>query len=235
MLKFEHVVKGYDTKRALDDLNVTFEPGKVYALVGPNGSGKSTMMKSAAGLVKITSGSLTYKGMPIGVESKKHIAYMSTEPFYYDYMRIQDVKAFHKDFFADFDPELFDRLLTFMELTPDLKMKALSSGMAAKLKIAVTLSRRAEVIMLDEPLNGIDLIGRDQIIHTVIQATGNGATFIISSHLFDELEPIVDNVVMMKHGKLVLEGELESIRAQYGKSISDLYREIYADTAVPQF
>lgn len=166
---------------------------------------------------------------------KKYIAYMSTEPFYYDDMRIQDVKTFHKDFFADFDPDLFDRLLTFMELTPDLKMRALSSGMAAKLKIAVTLSRRAEVIMLDEPLNGIDLIGRDQIIHTVIQATGNGATFIISSHLFDELEPIVDNVVMMKHGKLVLEGELESIRAQYGKSISDLYREIYADTAVPQF
>ncbi|MGN1224252.1 MAG: ABC transporter ATP-binding protein [Ruminococcus sp.] len=235
MLKFEHVVKGYDTKRALDDLNVTFESGKVYALVGPNGSGKSTMMKSAAGLVKITSGSLTYKGMPIGVESKKHIAYMSTEPFYYDYMRIRDVKAFHKDFFADFDADLFDRLLAFMELTLDLKMRALSSGMAAKLKIAVTLSRRAEVIMLDEPLNGIDLIGRDQIIHTVIQATGNGATFIISSHLFDELEPIVDNVVMMKQGKVVLEGELESIRAQYGKSISDLYREIYADTAVPQF
>jgi len=102
MLKFEHVVKGYDTKRALDDLNVTFEPGKVYALVGPNGSGKSTMMKSAAGLVKITSGSLTYKGMPIGVESKKHIAYMSTEPFYYDYMRIRDVKAFHKDFLCRF-------------------------------------------------------------------------------------------------------------------------------------
>ncbi len=134
---------------------------------------------------------------------------MSTEPFYYDYMRIRDVKAFHKDFFADFDPDLFDRLLTFMELTPDLKVRALSSGMAAKLKIAVTLSRRAEVIMLDEPLNGIDLIGRDQIIHTIIQATGNGATFIISSHLFDELEPIVDNVVMMKGGKVILEGELK--------------------------
>lgn len=128
MLKFEHVVKGYDTKRALDDLTVAFEPGKVYALVGPNGSGKSTMMKSAAGLVKITSGSLTYKGMPIGVESKKHIAYMSTEPFYYDDMRIQDVKTFHKDFFADFDPKLFDHLLTCMELTPNLKMQALPSS-----------------------------------------------------------------------------------------------------------
>ena len=219
----------------LDDCSISFEPGKVYALVGPNGTGKSTLMKAAAGLVKINGGTLTYKGQPIGTESKKHIAYMSTEPFYYDYMRIRDVKAFHKDFFADFDADLFDRLLTFMELTPDLKIRALSSGMAAKLKIAVTLSRRAEVIMLDEPLNGIDLIGRDQIIHTIIQATGSGATFIISSHLFDELEPIVDNVGMMKGGKVILEGVLEAIRAEHGKSISDLYREIYADTAVPQF
>ena len=202
---------------------------------GQTALAKAPLMKAAAGLVKINGGTLTYKGQPIGTESKKHIAYMSTEPFYYDYMRIRDVKAFHKDFFADFDADLFDRLLTFMELTPDLKVRALSSGMAAKLKIAVTLSRRAEVIMLDEPLNGIDLIGRDQIIHTIIQATGNGATFIISSHLFDELEPIVDNVVMMKGGKVILEGELEAIRAEHGKSISDLYREIYADTAVPQF
>lgn len=204
-------------------------------LLGQTALAKGTLMKAAAGLVKINGGTLTYKGQPIGTESKKHIAYMSTEPFYYDYMRIRDVKAFHKDFFSDFDADLFDRLLTFMELTPDLKVRALSSGMAAKLKIAVTLSRRAEVIMLDEPLNGIDLIGRDQIIHTIIQATGSGATFIISSHLFDELEPIVDNVVMMKGGKVILEGELEAIRAEHGKSISDLYREIYADTAVPQF
>ena len=226
MLTFEHVRKNYDSKRVLDDCSISFEPGKVYALVGPNGTGKSTLMKAAAGLVKINGGTLTYKGQPIGTESKKHIAYMSTEPFYYDYMRIRDVKAFHKDFFSDFDADLFDRLLTFMELTPDLKVRALSSGMAAKLKIAVTLSRRAEVIMLDEPLNGID---------PIIQATGSGATFIISSHLFDELEPIVDNVVMMKGGKVILEGELEAIRAEHGKSISDLYREIYADTAVPQF
>ena len=231
MLKFEHVVKGYGSRKALDDLTVTFEPGKVYALVGPNGSGKSTMMKATAGLVKLTSGSLTYRGMKIGTETKKHIAYMSTEPFYYDWMRISDVAHFYGDFFADFDQENFRQLLQFMELDPSMKVKALSSGIAAKLKIAATLSRHAELIMLDEPLNGIDLIGRDQIIHAVIRATNPNSTFIISSHLFDELEPIVDNVVMMKQGKLVLEGTLEDIRSRYGKSITDLYREVYADMA----
>lgn len=233
MLQFNQVTKGYGEKKALDGLTVKFEAGKVYALVGPNGSGKSTMMKSAAGLVKLTSGTLTFKGKPIGVESKKHIAYMSTEPFYYDYMKIEDVGKFYKDFFQDFDSQKFTSLLKFMELTPNLKVRALSSGMAAKLKIAATLSRKADLIMLDEPLNGIDLIGRDQIIHSVIQSTGNGATFIISSHLFDELEPIVDNVVMMKKGKVILQGELEEIRMEHGKSISDLYREFYSDTAMP--
>ena len=77
MLTFEHVRKNYDSKRVLDDCSISFAPGKVYALVGPNGTGKSTLMKAAAGLVKINGGTLTYKGQPIGTESKKHIAYMN--------------------------------------------------------------------------------------------------------------------------------------------------------------
>ena len=196
MLKFEHVTKVYGGKKALNDLSISFQSGHVYALVGPNGSGKSTMMKAAAGLVKANTGSVTYQDMPIGVESKKHIAYMSTEPFYYDYMKIRDV---------------------------------------GKLKIAATLSRNAEVCMLDEPLNGIDLIGRDQIIQSILRAANPNATILISSHLFDELEPIVDHIVMMANGSLVLEGELEEIRTRYGKSISDLYREYFSGVSQPAF
>ena len=99
--------------------------------------------------------------------------------------------------------------------------------MAAKLKIAATLARNAEVIMLDEPLNGIDLIGREQIINSIIKATNRETTLIISSHLFDELEPIVDDAVMLKDGKLILAGNLETIRENNGKSIVELYKEIY--------
>lgn len=235
MLTFEHVRKNYDSKRVLEDCSISFATRESVCPCWTKRHRQKHPDESGCRTGKTQRRHTHLQGAANRNREQKHIAYMSTEPFYYDYMRIRDVKAFHKDFFADFDADLFDRLLTFMELTPDLKIRALSSGMAAKLKIAVTLSRRAEVIMLDEPLNGIDLIGRDQIIHTIIQATGSGATFIISSHLFDELEPIVDNVVMMKGGKVILEGELEAIRAEHGKSISDLYREIYADTAVPQF
>ncbi len=229
MLRFENVVKGYGQKKALDNLNISFEQGKIYALVGPNGSGKSTMMKMAAGLVKPTKGRCFYGEHEIGPYSKSKIAYMSTEPFYYEYMRIKDVAKYYSDFFDDFDNDKFNDLLNFMDLAPSAKVKSLSSGMAAKLKISATLARNAELVMLDEPLNGIDLLGRDQIIKAVIKATNPDSTFIISSHLFDELESIVDNVVMIKKGSVVLEGELEQIRMQYEKSITDLYREIYGN------
>ena len=195
-----------------------------YIGVWCNGSisvSKTEDMGSSPTAVPIYLGIKEYK------YSKSKIAYMCTEPFYYDYMRISDVEKYYADFFEDFNRDKFRNLLQFMELDASMKVKALSSGMAAKLKISATLAREAEVIMLDEPLNGIDLLGRDQIINAVIKATNPGSTFIISSHLFDELENIVDNVVMVKHGNVVLEGDLEDIRAQYGKSISDLYREIY--------
>jgi ABC-type multidrug transport system ATPase subunit len=111
----------------------------------------------------------------------------------------------------------------------DMKVKGLSSGMAMKLKLAASLSRDAEVIMLDEPLNGIDIIGRDQIIYVIKQAamTKNPA-ILVSSHLFDELEPIVSKVVMLASGRLIVNGDIMRIRETTGKSISDLYREVYS-------
>lgn len=227
MLKFENAHKRYGSKLALSELSYTFETGKVYALVGPNGSGKSTLMKMGAGLVKPDIGSVYFDNEKISYKSRAGIAYMPTEAFYYDYMTIALVADYYEDFYQDFSRAEFVNLINFMGLDMPLKVKTLSSGMAAKLKIAATLARKASVTMLDEPLNGIDLIARDQIINSIIGSTAPESTFIISSHLFDELEPIVDNVVMLKEGKLIVEGNIEDIRQRYGKSISDLYREVY--------
>ncbi|MCR4840955.1 MAG: ATP-binding cassette domain-containing protein [Lachnospiraceae bacterium] len=227
MLTFTHVTKGYGAKKALNDVTYTFEKGKIYALVGPNGTGKSTLMKTAAGLVKPNRGTVAYNGMEIGAKTKAKIAYMSTEPFYYEFMTIKQVKKFHMDFFDDFDPQAFDRNLAFMQLTPELKVKSLSSGMAAKLKIAVTVSRRAEVIMLDEPLNGIDLIGRDQIVNAIRQMIDPRSCVIVSSHLFDELENVVTDVVFMNEGKIILAGNLRQVESDRGMRMTDIYRATY--------
>jgi ABC-2 type transport system ATP-binding protein len=228
MLKSNDLVKKYMNKTALDGVSLEFELGRIYALLGPNGSGKTTFMKVAAGLVKPSSGTITYKGENIGVESKKRLAYMSTEPFFYNYMSIADVGKYYNDFFEDFDPARYDELLYRMELDKKDKAKSLSSGLAAKLKIAATLARKAEIYMLDEPLNGIDIISREKIINTIIEVTRSDASILISSHLVDEMEKIIDNAVFMKKGKVVLQGEAEDLRMTHGKSIVDLYKEIYA-------
>ncbi len=227
MLRFENVTKFYNSVPVLDNVSINFEQGKLYALIGPNGSGKTTMMKAAAGLVKPEKGTIYFNNSSITVRTKANIAYMPTEPYYYNFMTIENVADYHKDFYPDFDIPYFKKLLAYMGLSEKLKVKTLSSGMAAKLKIAVTLSRRSNVIMLDEPLNGIDVIARDQIISSIIASASQGSCFIISSHLFDELEPIVHNVVMVRNGQIIINGDINEVRRANNKSISDLYREVY--------
>jgi ABC-2 type transport system ATP-binding protein len=181
-----------------------------------------------AGLVKPTSGAIYYNNGEIGVESKKKVAYMSTEPFFYSYMTVKDVGKYYADFFDDFSMQRYEELISRMDLHMEDKAKELSSGLAAKLKIAATLARDAQLYMLDEPLNGVDIIAREQVLHTIVECATEGKMLIISSHLVDELEAIVDSVVFMKQGSVVLSGDAEEVREERGKSIVDLYKEIYA-------
>ena len=122
----------------------------------------------------------------------------------------------------------YTKLIADMELRMEDKANKLSSGMAAKLKIAATLARAAKLYLLDEPLNGIDIIAREKIITTIINAVDDESTVVISSHLVDELEAVVDSVIFIKEGRNILQGEAEQLREQYSKSIVELYKEIYA-------
>ena len=125
-------------------------------------------MKMIAGLSKPTSGTITMDNRPLDYKAKAHIAYMPTEAYFFGYMNCIDVGKYYRDFFADFDYDKYMRLLQEMDLSPKQKVREMSSGMMAKLKIVATLSRNSEVIMLDEPLNGIDIIAREKIIHTIV-------------------------------------------------------------------
>ena len=155
MLETKNLVKKYGGKTALNDISFPIEQGKTYLLLGPNGSGKTTWMKTAASLSKPTSGSVLWNGTPVGVESRKEISYMPTESFFYPWMIVADVGDYYADFFEDFDLDRFRDLIRDMELPADAKVKSLSSGMNAKLRLAAAISRKARVYLLDEPLNGI--------------------------------------------------------------------------------
>lgn len=227
MLQCKNIQKKYMHTTALADISIDIEPGKIYALLGPNGNGKTTFMKIATGLVKPTSGTITYDNEPIGEASKAAIAYMPTEGYFYPYMTIKDAGNYYNDFFEDFDPARFDRLLGKMDLNQRLKIRTLSSGMMAKLKLAITLSRNAKLYLLDEPLNGIDLVARDLVIESILETANDKNTFIISSHLVDELEKIIDSAIFIKDGSVILSGSAEELRETNKKSIADLYRSVY--------
>ena len=229
MLESKEITKVFGRKTAVDHISLKLTPGFIYAMLGPNGSGKTTWMKMAAGLIKPTSGEMFFNGRPLDVASRKEIAYMSTEPYFYNWMTAGDVGKYYQDFFEDFSMDRYHSLLSRMEHTEDLKTKALSSGMMAKLKIAVTLARDARVIMLDEPLNGIDLLARDQIMKCIVEAVSPDRVLLISSHLVEELETVADYAVFIKQSHLIEVRELEELRISEGISVADKYRQIYAN------
>ncbi len=228
MVEIEKLKKKYMTVTAVENITMNIEAGRIYALLGPNGSGKTTLMKMIAGLTKQTAGTILYEGAPIGVESKKHIAYMPTESYFYSYMNCIDIGKYYQDFFEDFSMKKYLDLLESMELAGKTKASKMSSGMLAKLKIAVTLARDSRLIMLDEPLNGIDIIARDKIIDIITADVDGHRSFILSSHLVDELEKIIDYAVFVKNGTIVKQGEASALRDEYGKSIVDIYKSIYS-------
>ena len=227
MLESKAITKMFGSKTAVDQVSLTLAEGHIYAMLGPNGSGKTTWMKMAAGLIKPTSGEALFEGAPVSIESRKKVAYMSTEPYFYAWMTVKDVGKYYGDFFEDFSYDRYLSLLGRMELTEEMKTRALSSGMMAKLKIAVTLARDAQVYMLDEPFNGIDLLARDVIRACILESAADNKLLLLSSHLVEEMEAIADWAVYVKDGVLVECVELETMRNERGLSMADRYRQIY--------
>ena len=228
MLTCKNVSKKYVSVKAVDDVSLTLERGKIYALLGPNGSGKTTLMKMIGGLCKPTKGEIIFEGNELEAETKHRIAYMPTEPYFYNYMTCESLGKYYKDFFNDFSVERYHELLKEMDLQSNMKLSKMSTGMMAKAKIAVTLARNSRLVMLDEPLNGIDIIARDKIVQTIVSAADENKTILMSSHLVDELEKIVDCAIFMKNGQVILSGDAETIREENGKSIVEMYKQIYA-------
>ncbi len=227
MLESKEITKLFGSKAAVDHVSLRLDKGHVYAMLGPNGSGKTTWMKMAAGLIKPTSGEALFEGAPVSIESRKKVAYMSTEPYFYSWMTVKDVGKYYQDFFEDFSYDRYLSLIGRMELTEEMKTKTLSSGMMAKLKIAVTLARDAAVYMLDEPFNGIDLLARDMIRACILDSAAEDKLLLLSSHLVEEMEAIADEAVFLKNGQLVEQVNLETLRDERGLSMADRYRQIY--------
>lgn len=227
LLQINDLTKKYYNKTALRNISLNFEPGKIYGLLGPNGSGKTTLMKVVAGLHKQTSGNVLINGEELSYKTKTYVAYMPTENFMYESFKVIDILKFYNNMYEDFRYDYAMALINDIHINLNYKISNLSSGQIGQLKAVIALSRDAAIYMLDEPLNGVDVLTRDKIIDIITKSYNENKIIIISTHLVSEIEKILSTVIFLKDGMVEVFGDVEELRQSRNLSVEELYKEVF--------
>ena len=229
VLEVSSVFKNYGNKEVLKDINFKLKEGKVVGILGPNGQGKTTLLNIIGGLIKPTSGVASIDGINVSYETKKVVSFLQEKNVLYNWMSIKDAINFYKDFFKDFDSNKMSDLLKFMKLEENMTVNKLSKGMLEKLSLSLTLSRKARLYILDEPISGVDTITRDKIVNVIIDNITIDSSMIITTHYIGELENIFDEVLFLGEGNIIEHGDAEELREKYGTSIEEIYKKIFSE------
>ncbi|WP_347451353.1 ABC transporter ATP-binding protein [Acetoanaerobium noterae] len=227
LLEFSNITKKYGSKVALDNVSFNLEPGKIIGLLGPNGSGKSTILKLVNGLLQPTDGEIKIMGNPPGIMSKSIISYLPERTYLNEWMKISDLINFFADFYIDFDINKANEMVIALKLDPNHKLKTLSKGNKEKVQLILVMSRKAKLYLLDEPIGGVDPATRDFILDTIISNYLSDATLMISTHLISDIERIFDEVILINQGTIYKHDSVDNIRQQTGKSVDQLFREVF--------
>ena len=215
MLEMKNVTKTFGNFKALDDLTMTIPQGAVYGLVGPNGAGKSTAIRHLAGIYRPDCGSVTLEGLPIyeNPQVKETIGYIPDDIFYFPSATLEEMRRFYKGMYPRFDDILFERLYEAFDLPKKTPIRRFSKGMQKQAAFHLVLSCRPDVLILDEPVDGLDPVMRRQVMGLILSDVAErGTTVLISSHNLRELEDVCDHVGIMDHGKMLLERSLADMQ-----------------------
>ena len=223
----QNLTKRYGKLTALDNIDLELESGRIVGLLGPNGSGKTTLIKLANRLLQPTSGSILIDGKAPGVETKKIIAYLPDKEYLPDWVNTRQLMHFYGDFYDDFDPRRASVMLSSLDIPSDMVLKKMSKGTREKVQLILTMSRRAKVYLLDEPIAGVDPAARDYILRTIIQNYEENSLVLISTHLIADVESVLDEAVFLKQGHIVLHKPADEIRTETGKSVDEYFREVF--------
>lgn len=227
IVRCHDLTKKYGNLTALDHISFTLESGKIVGLLGPNGSGKTTLIKLLNGLLMPSEGEIRIAGHKIGVETKKLVAYLPDNNYLNSWMTVKQAVDYFADFYADFRPDVAYEMLARLDIEPNRKLKTLSKGNKEKVCLILVMSRNARLYVLDEPIAGVDPAARDYVISTILNNYNPEATVIISTHLITDIEQILDEVIFLKAGNIVLQKTVDEIRTEHGKSVDELFREVF--------
>jgi len=227
IIEIKDLSKSYFRKKALDNINLDIEEGRVVGILGPNGSGKTTLIKILTGILRQSKGKVLINGEQPGVYTKSIVSYLPDRNFLYEWMDIKGSINFYKDFYDDFDQKKAYELLDFMKLNPNMKTKELSKGMQEKLNLTLVLARDAKVHIFDEPIAGVDPVARDQILNAIIENYNKENTIIITTQLVRDMENIFDDVIFLREGVVELQGNAEDLREERNMQIDDIFKEIF--------
>ena len=221
MIQVSNLVKEFGDVRALDGLNLHVSAGAVYGLVGPNGAGKTTALQHIAGVYKPTAGQVLVNGQPVfeNAQVKAMMAFIPSDMYYYRQARVRDMRALHASLSPRFDSQRFEQLAPVFGIDQDRNMRALSKGMQKQVAFWFALSQRPDVLLLDEPLDGLDPAARRQVLGVVMdEVAQSGMTVLVSSHNLRELTDVCDHVGIMDKGRMHLERSLEQLQDNFVKA-----------------
>ena len=223
-----------DATVVISTLNLDF--GRIVGLLGPNGSGKTTLLKLANGLLQPTEGVVKIAGMIPGPETKEIVSYLPDADWLPDWMRVEELVNMFQDFYGTpceakayigFDAAKANEMLARLNIDPKARLKTLSKGTKEKVQLVLAMSRAAKLYLLDEPIGGVDPAARDYILNTIISNYSKDATVVISTHLIEDIEPVLDEAVFLKDGKIFAHRAVDDIRETEGKSVDAYFREVF--------
>ena len=212
----------------LHNLNISLTGGKIVGLLGPNGCGKSTLLKLVSGILVPDSGTIEICGIPRSEATNSLISCLPERTYFNSWMKVDQLIAYFADFFPDFDEAMARKMLSDLSIDVNAKLRTLSKGNKEKVQLVLVMSRRARLYLLDEPIGGVDPAARDYILSTIIGSYNPDAAVIITTHLIHDIEPVLDEFAFMGFGgRILLDGVADEVRAEKGKTLDELFREVF--------
>lgn len=227
VLVTQGLCKNYGPKVALDHVDLDLPGGQIIGLLGPNGSGKTTFLKLCAGLLSPKAGSVTICGREEGPETKALVSYLPDRTYLSNRQKIREQLDLFEEFYGDFDRVRAEGMLATLGISTSARFGSLSKGSKEKVMLVLVMSRRAKLYLLDEPIGGVDPAARDYILNTIVTNFDPEATVLISTHLIADVEPILDGYIFLQEGRVVRTGYTAQTREETGKSLDELFREVF--------